>query len=125
MSENDSVEIEVDKHSIIALIQKLRNDVLVKPGKFLFVPIPGVVSIFTYLHNAVERIVKDRLSNAANKEILKNCLAILSEDIALRKLWNELLEGEDNENIIAGSVLLLQRIVTIFLKSIATQGKQT
>ena len=57
---------------------------MAQPGKFLFVPIPGVVDIFIYLHNIVERIVKDGLDTDASKDILKKCLAVLSEDNELR-----------------------------------------
>ena len=54
------------------------------------------------------------LSTDASKDIL----AVLSEDNELRKLWNELLKAKnDHDNFHAGSVLLLERTVTIFMKS--------
>ena len=117
MSKSDSSEIQVNKHFILALIETLGN-VLVQQGRFRFVPVPGVVDVFIYLHNIVERIVKEGLSTDASKDILKKCLAVLSEDNELHKLWNELLKAKnDHDNFHAGSVLLLERTVTIFMKS--------
>ena len=41
----------------------------------------------------------------------------LSKDSNLRKMWQKLLGDEDDEIFCAGSVILLQRVVTMFLKS--------
>ena len=118
VSKSDSSEIEENKHFILALIETLGNDVLVQQGRFRFVPVPGVMDVFIYLHNIVERIVKEGLSTDASEDILKKCLAVLSEDNELHKLWNDLLKVKNHhDNFHAASVLLLQRTVTIFMKS--------
>lgn len=116
-SKTDNTMVEVDKKTVLLLIQRLGHDVLKKPGKFLFTATPDVLEIFIYLHNAVERIVKDQLAIHVNKDILKKCLQLLSEDIQLRKMWCKVLGDEDDENFKSASVLLLQRVVTYFLKS--------
>ncbi|CAB4030591.1 Hypothetical predicted protein, partial [Paramuricea clavata] len=74
-------------------------------------------SFFVYLHNIIEQIVKERLESCADKDILKTCLKFLSEDLNLRKLWQKLLGDEDDDTFRAGSVLLLQRVTAMFLKS--------
>jgi hypothetical protein len=117
LSKTNNVQIEVDKHFILSLIQRLGHDALVQPGRFLFIPIPDVLEVFVYLHNMIEQIVKDRLETCADKDILKTCLKFLSKDPNLRKLWQKLLGNEDNDNFRAGSVVLLQRVVGMFLKS--------
>ena len=55
----------------MSLIERLGSDVLVQPGKFLLIPIPEIVEVFVYLHNTVERIVKNQLGSHPDKDILK------------------------------------------------------
>ena len=102
---------------MLSLIQRLGHDTLTQPGRFLFTPIPDALEIFVYLHNIIEQIVKEQLKTCADKDILKTCLEFLSEDPNLRKLWQKLLGDDDDETFRAGSVVLLQRVVTMFLKS--------
>jgi hypothetical protein len=45
----------VNKHFILSLIQRLGQDELAQPGRFLFNPIPEVLEVFIYLHNMVEK----------------------------------------------------------------------
>ena len=117
MSKTNSVQVEVSKHFMLSLIQRLGQDTLIQPGKFLFTLIPDVLEVFVYLHNIIEQIVKEQLKTSADKDILKTCLNILSKDPNLRKMWRKLLGDEDDEIFCAGSVILLQRVVTMFLKS--------
>ena len=61
---------------MLSLIQRLGQDTLIQPGKFLFTPIPDVLEIFVYLHNIIEQIVKEQLKTSADKDILKTCLNV-------------------------------------------------
>ena len=117
LSKADNTEVEVDKLYILSLIERLGSDVLVQPGKFLFTPIPEIVEVFVYLHNTVERIVKNQLGSHPDKDILKDCLELLSKDPQLRQMWYKILGDEDNTNFKSGCLVLLQRVVGMFLKS--------
>ena len=117
ISKTNNVEIAVDKHYLQSLIERLGKDNLVQPGKFLFMTEPSVVEIFIYLHEIVEKIVKDGLNVCVDKDILKKCLQHLSEDKTLREMWYKLLGDEDADMFHAASVILLQRVVGMFLKS--------
>ena len=75
------------------------------------------MEVFIYLHEIVEKIVKDGLTTCVNKDILKKCLQYLSEDKDLRKMWHKLLGDEDIDMFCAASVVLLQRVVVMFVKS--------
>ena len=88
LSKADNTEVEVDKLYILSLIERLGSDVLVQPGKFLFTPIPKILEVFVYLHNILERIVKNQLSSHPDKDILKDCLDLLSKDPLLRQMWS-------------------------------------
>ena len=76
MSKTNSVQVEVSKHFMLSLIQRLGQDTLIQLGKFLFTPIPDVLEIFVYLHNIIEQIVKEQLKTSADKDILKTCLNV-------------------------------------------------
>ena len=117
LSKADNTEVEVDKLYILSLIERLGSDVLVQPGKFLFTPIPEIVEVFVYLHNTVERIAKNQLGSHPDKDILKDCLELLSKNPQLRQMWYKILGDEDNANFKPGCLVLLQRVVGMFLKS--------
>jgi hypothetical protein len=55
LSKTNNVQVEVNKHFILSLIQRLGQDELAQPGRFLFNPIPEVLEVFIYLHNMVEK----------------------------------------------------------------------
>jgi hypothetical protein len=114
LSKTNNVQVEVNKHFILSLIQRLGQDELAQPGRFLFNPIPEVLEVFIYLHNMVEKIVKNELGNCADKDILKKCLKFLSEDPNLRKMWQKLLGSEDNDTFCAGSVILFNELSQCF-----------
>ena len=77
----------------------------------------NVLEVFIYLHEIAEKIVKDGLNVCVDKDILKKCIHYLSEDNDLRKMWRNLLGDEDTDMFRAASVLLLQRVAVMFLKS--------
>ena len=86
------------------------KDNLVQPGKFLFMTEPNLVEILSFQ-------VKDGLNVCVDKNILQKCLQYLSEDKTLREMWYKLLGDEDTDMFHAASVILLQRVVGMFLKS--------
>ena len=116
VSKTNATESEVDKNYFQSLIERLGKDNLVQPGKFLFIPESSVVEVFIYLHEILEKIVKDGLKTCVDKDILKKCLQYLSEDKDLRKMWHKLLGDEDTDMFRAASVVLLQRVVVMFVK---------
>ena len=119
ITKTSKVQVEVNKVFIVSLLTQLGNDTLVQPGRFLFTPIPDVLEIFVYLHNVIEQFVKEKLETSPDKDILKKCLQFLSEDKELRELWKKVLGIGNNadDTVRAGSVILLQRVVTMFMKS--------
>ena len=117
ISKSNATGIEVHKSYLQSLIERLGKDNLVQPGKYLFMPGCNVLEVFIYLHEIVEKIVKDGLNVCVEKDILKKCIHYLSEDNDLRKMWRTLLGDEDTDMFRAASVLLLQRAAVMFLKS--------
>ena len=99
------------------LVKCLGEDKLIQPGKFLFIPTSETVTFFVYLHTVVEKIVKEALEKYADKDILKHCLPALSESSELYVEWFKLLCGEENDIHRAACILILQRIVSMFVKS--------
>ena len=78
VSTTNATESEVDKNYLQSLIERLGKDNLVQPGKFLFISESSVVEVFIYLHEILEKIVKDGLKTCVDKDILKKCLQYLS-----------------------------------------------
>lgn len=99
------------------MIKTLGKDVLVQPGKFLFVINEDLLPLFYYLHESLEKIVKASLEEDANKGILKHGLEILSTDKTLRGLWCNITGNSEDQQIKASCVLVLQRIAVMFVKS--------
>ena len=77
------------------LVKCLGDGKLIQPGKFLFIPTSETVTFFVYLHTTVDNIVKVALERCADKEILKQCLQVLSESSALVEKWVKVLCGEE------------------------------
>ena len=113
VSKTKNVQVEVSKHFMLSLIQRFGHDTLIQPGRFLFIPILDVLDVFVYLHNIIEHLTQ----NMCRRRHIKNMFNFLSEDPNLRLLWQKLLGDEDDETFRAGSVMLLQRVVIMFLKS--------
>ena len=109
--------INVPKQYIMDLVKSLGEDKLIQPGKFLFIPTSETVTFFVYLHTVVEKIVKEALEKYADKDILKHCLQVLSESSELREEWAKVLCGEENDMHKAACILILQTIVSMFVKS--------
>jgi uncharacterized membrane protein YheB (UPF0754 family) len=109
--------IDVPKQYIMDLVKCLGEDKFIQPGKFLFIPTSETITFFVYLHTVVEKIVKVALEQCADKDILKHCVQVLSESSELREKWAKVLYGEENEVFRAACILILQRIVSMFVKS--------
>ena len=114
--QNDNC-VTVPKPYIMDLMKNLGENKLIQLGKFLFIPTSKTVNFFVYLHAAVETIVKVALERCADKDILKHCLQVLSGSKELREKWANVLCGDESEVFRAARILILQRIVSMFLKS--------
>ena len=117
VSKNSEASCEVSKKKLLDLIKTLGKDVLMQPGKFLFVINEDLLPLFYYLHESLEKIVKASLEEDANKDILKHGLEILSTDKTLRGLWCNITGNSEDQQIKASCVLVLQRIAVMFVKS--------
>ena len=85
--------------------------------QILFIPTSETVTFSVYLHTVVEKIVKEALEKYAHKDILKHCLQVLSKSSELYEEWFKVLCGEENDMHRAACTLILQRIVSMFVKS--------
>ena len=119
VSKADDSFCEVSKKNLLDIFKDLGEDVLVQPGKYLFIPNEEVVPVFLYLHSSLEKMVKSNLETDASKDVLKECLEALCEDKCLRDMWYGVLHlgSPEDLSLKASYVLVLQRIVVMFVKS--------
>ena len=117
VSKTNSSCVLVGKQYLMELIKRLGEDKLVQPGKFLFFPISEIVPFFVYLHTAVEDVVGKKLKEHAEKSLLRYCLQVLSESQELREMWSNVLVKSEDKLFNAASIMILQRIVAMFVKS--------
>ena len=117
VSKTNSSCVLVEKQYLMELIKRLGEDKLVQPGKFLFFPISEIVPFFVYLHTAVEDVVGKKLKEHAEKSLLRYCLQVLSESQELREMWSNVLVKSEDKLFNAASIMILQRIVAMFVKS--------
>ena len=112
-SETDSTIIQGSKIEALNLISSLGEDVKQTDGKFRFIVYKHVVSFFLFLHNLVESLITPTTMVAQKGNILIDCLEKISKNKAIREKWSCIVPISDTPS----SVVLLQRIVTFFLKS--------
>lgn len=111
-SVTDSNMVYGDKTGALEIISTLGKDVKQANGKFRFIVHDHVVPFFLFLHNLVESLINDNTMVLQKGNILLDCLDKMSKDKQLREKWNQLTAKSD-----ATSVIVLQRIVTFFIKS--------
>ena len=117
ISSSNSEEIEVSKEYLMRLIKRLGKDELQEPGKFMFIPFPETDDFFIALHKEAESLLKqESVLKQTEKNAVIWSLQQLSTSITLRSKWENLL-GKATGYAKAGHVILLQRIVSMFLKS--------
>ncbi|CAB4021258.1 Hypothetical predicted protein [Paramuricea clavata] len=101
-----------EKHKALELISTLGKDFKQADGKFRFIVYEHIVPLFLFLHNLIESIITPNIALQKGK-ILINGLEKLAANKVLREKWKDLTSLRSN----ATSVVVLQRIVTFFLKS--------
>ena len=117
ISSSNSEEIEVSKEYLMRLIKRLGKDELQESGKFMFIPFPETDDFFIALHKEAESLLKqESVLKQTGKNAVIWSLQQLSTSITLRSKWENLL-GKATGYAKAGHVILLQRIVSMFLKS--------
>ena len=101
----------VSKEYLLKLIDHLGKDELQEPGKFMFMPFSQT------LHKETEVLLKqESILKQTGKDAVIWALKQLSTSAILRSKWESLLCKASGYAKVAHAVLL-QRIVTIFLKS--------
>ena len=112
--QEDSQVLYGNKRDALAVISSLGEDVKQSDESYRFCAHANVLPFFTFLHTVVESILSPHNIQREKSNILKYCLEQISVNKELRDKWNELLTpGTDAIT----SVVVLQRIVTFFLKS--------
>ena len=117
LSCNDSTHVVVSKEYLLKLIDRLGKDELQEPGKFMFMPFSQTDDFFITLHKETEVLLKqESILKQTGKDAVIWALKQLSTSAILRSKWESLL-GKASGYAKAAHVILLQRIVTMFLKS--------
>ena len=116
-SKANATEHKVPKSYLMSLIESIGQDKLIEKGKFLFIPSENVVPFFIHLHAEVENLLKSELGKSCEKDVVKKCLERLAEDQKLRDKWKSVLVNDGCDIFNAASIIILQRIVTMFVKS--------
>ena len=112
-SDVDSTVIQGSKMETLNLISSLGEDVKQTDGNFRFIVYKHVVPFFLFLHKLIESLITPSTMIAQKGNILIDCLEKLSKNKELREKWSCIIPASDTPS----SVVLLQRIVTFFLKS--------
>lgn len=68
-----------------------------QPGEFIFVHIAATVEFVIFLHAIVENVMKVQLEGHGDKDIVKCCLQILSQNAELCELWYKVFGECDGE----------------------------
>ena len=112
-SKNDSTVVRGSKVEALDLISNLGENVKQSDGKFRFIVYYHIVPFFLFLHTLVESVMTPTTMVAQKGTILIDCLEKLSKNKEIRAKWSSIVPISDTPS----SVVLLQRIVTFFLKS--------
>ena len=112
-SENDSTVVQGSKVEALNLLSNLGEDVKQSDGKFRFIVYYHIVPFFLFLHTLVESLMTPTTMVAQKGTILIDCLEKLSKNNNIRAKWSSIVPISNTPS----SVVLLQRIVTFFLRS--------
>ena len=110
----DAHVLYANKTDALAIISLLGQDVKQPDELYRFCVNKNVLPFFLFLHNFVESMLSRNNILREKGNILKYCLEQMSVHEDLRRKWNELLPPDTDATT---SVVVLQRIVTFFLKS--------
>ena len=112
-SKDDTSPTEVRKNCLLSFFEKFGVDQRQNTGKYLFIVNDAMLPFFIVLHQEVEYFVA---RTGIDKDTVVQCLQHLSRSEYIRAEWEKVvgvLSGEDK----AASIITLQRIVSMFLKS--------
>ena len=109
----DSAIVVAEKTTSLAIIKQLGDDVLQHDGTYKYVVHEKASPLFVFLHHRVHDYLIKNLTSEQG-EVLKECLHSLSFDENLRKSWFNLIGSSWD---LKASIVVLQRIVTFFVKS--------
>ncbi|XP_028413897.1 uncharacterized protein LOC114536745 isoform X2 [Dendronephthya gigantea] len=110
---DDSPVIFSSKTAALAVFSLLGEDTKQANGNYNFIIYEHVNPFFIYLHKLTELLLSPDNILREKENILKFCLDEMSTNKELRGRWNEITPNSD----MVASVVVLQRIVTFFLKS--------
>lgn len=102
-----------NKADALTVLSLLGEDQKQPNGSYRFCIHEHVVPFFIFLHTLAESLLSPANILREKGNILKFCLDRMSTNKELRDRWNELTKTSD----IQSSVVVLQRVVTFFIKS--------
>ena len=111
--DEDSPVIFGSKTDALAVLSLLGEDKKQPDDSYRFSIYEHVIPFFIFLHKLAESLLSPENILREKENILKFCLDRMSTNKELRGRWNELTPNSD----IRTSVVVLQRIVTFFMKS--------
>ena len=109
----DSALVNAEKTTALTIIRELGEDVAQPDGTHRFKVHEKASDFFTYLHTQVEGHLHKNIVFERG-DVLRKCLDGLSLDSDLRTKWMNLIGSNWD---IKASIVVLQRIVTFFVKS--------
>ena len=109
--DDKSPVIQVTKRCLLSFFENFGMDQRQNSGKSLFILNDAMLEFFIVLHKEVETF----MGTGMDKDIVVRCLQYLSCNQHIRTEWKKVV-GLSGENE-AASVIILQRIVSMFVKS--------
>ena len=111
--DENSPVTEVTKTCLLSFFDKFGVDLQQNTGKYLFIVNDAILEFFIVLHKEVEDFI---IRTGIDKDTVVLCLQYLSCNEHIRAEWKKVV-GERSGEEEAASIIILQRIVSMFLKS--------
>ena len=108
-SKDDSTSTTVSKECLLNLLKRMGTDHRQDSGKFIFIINDALLDFFIVLQNFFK--------SGIDKDIVIHGLKYLSESKYLRTEWRKVVGDLSSDKEEAGSVIILQRITSMFAKS--------
>ena len=110
--DDKSPAIQVTKRCLLSFFENFGMDQHQDSGKYLFILNDATLEFFIVLHKDVETFI----GTGMDKDIVVRCLQYLSCNQHIRTEWKKIVGVLSGENQ-AASIIILQRLVSMFLKS--------
>ncbi|CAB4035652.1 Hypothetical predicted protein [Paramuricea clavata] len=111
--DENSPVTEVTKTCLLSFFDKFGVDLQQNTGKYLFIVNNAILEFFIVLHKEVEDFI---IRTGIDKDTVVLCLQYLSCNEHIRAEWKKVV-GERSGEEEAASIIILQQIVSMFLKS--------